>query len=169
MLRVIFDTNVYGKLLEESDGIEIERKIQEDKQFIVYGYDPVRKEIRNVPRRTKLSRTARIKLLSMYDRITGKHILKHSLKITYLAKKYYDCYRNLGGIYGWDTSIRIDFVIVACASLYGMDVICSADKKTMLGKQARKAYQHINVHESLRTPYFLKYAELIEKFRNYNL
>ena len=32
--------------------------------------------------------------------------------ITNLARKYYDCYRNFGGNYGWDTSIRIDFMIV---------------------------------------------------------
>ncbi|MFH1276693.1 MAG: hypothetical protein ABIH82_06295, partial [Candidatus Woesearchaeota archaeon] len=39
-----------------------------------------------------------------------------------LAKKYFDHYRNLGGIYGWDTNIRIDFMIIACASFNGLDV-----------------------------------------------
>ncbi|MBU3942057.1 MAG: hypothetical protein KKF74_04040, partial [Nanoarchaeota archaeon] len=108
----------------------------------------------------------RILLLSLYDRITGDHFLEHSLKITNLARKYYDYYRNLGGIYGWDTSIRIDFMIVACASFYGLDIIYSADNKTLLGKHALKSYKHINIKENLRTPNLLEYSDLLKKFRN---
>ena len=46
MLRVIFDTNIYGLLIREKDADELERKIKEDKQFVVYGYQPIRQEIR---------------------------------------------------------------------------------------------------------------------------
>ena len=166
MLKVIFDTNVYGLLLKEEDGIEIERKIIEDKDFIVYGYQPVRKEIRDIPKVTKLSKQTRILLLSIYDRITGNHFLQNSIKITNLARKYYDYYRRLGGIYGWDTSIRVDFMIVACASFHGLDVIYSADNKTMFGKHALKSYKHMNLKENYRTPNFLTYEELLKKFRN---
>ena len=169
MLRVLFDTNIYGLLIDEPDAGEIQRKIRQEKDFIVYGYAPIRKEIRDIPKITKLSRKARIQLLNIYDRIVGKHILEHSLKITYLAKKYFSQYRNLGGTYGWDTSIRVDFMIVACASYYGLDIVYSADKKTLLGKKAKKAYQHINIHENLRTPYFLEYSDLMHKFKNHNL
>jgi len=104
--------------------------------------------------------------LGLYDRITENHFLEQSIKITHLAKKYYDYYRNIGGIYGWGTSIRIDFMIVACASFYSLDIVYSADNKTMLGKHALKAYHHINIKESLRTPGFLKYDDLLMKFRN---
>ena len=101
----------------------------------------------------------------MYDRITGNHFLENSLKITYLAKKYYNHYRNLGGTYGWDTSISVDFMIVACASFNGLDIVYSGDNKTMLAKSAIKSYNHININESLRTPGFLRYEDLINKFR----
>jgi|SRR3989344_7768836 len=166
MLRVMLDTNIYGLLLKEKDAAEIEIKIEKDNQFIVYGYRPIRNEIRDIPKITKLSRKSRILLLSLYDRITDGHFLEHSIKITILAKRYYDCYRNLGGIYDWDTSIRIDFMIVACASFNSLDIVYSADNKTMLSKSAIKSYNHINAKESLRTPNFLEYRHLIERFRN---
>lgn len=166
MLKVIFDTNIYGLLLKENDAIKLERKIIEDKEFIVYGYQPIRKEIRDIPKVTKLSKKTRILLLGLYDRITGNHFLKDSIKVTDLAKKYYNCYRNLGGIYGWDTSIRVDFMIVACASFYGLDIVYSEDNKTLLGKRSLKSYNHINLKENFRTPNFLRYNDLLDKLRD---
>jgi predicted nucleic acid-binding protein len=59
MLKVIFDTNIYGLLLKEKDAGKIERKIVEDKEFLVYGYQPIRKEIRDIPKTTKLSKKTR--------------------------------------------------------------------------------------------------------------
>ncbi len=165
VLRVIFDTNIFGNLLEEPDTEEIETRINEEKDFIVYNFSPIRQELRNIPTTTKASKRARNLLLSMYDRITGDHFLKNSIAITSLTKKYYDHYRNLGGIYGWDTNIRVDFMIVACASFNGLDVVYSDDQKTMLGKVALKAYQHININENLRTPDFLRYSDILKKFR----
>jgi hypothetical protein len=47
MLRVIFDTNVYGKLIEEDTFADIKDQIRDDKEFIVYGFKPVRKELRD--------------------------------------------------------------------------------------------------------------------------
>ena len=156
MLRVIFDTNIYGFLIKEKDDKEIEKKIINDKNFLVYDYKPIRKEIRDIPKVTKLSKRTRILLLNLYDNITGDHFLKNSIKISSLAKKYYDYYRKLGGIYGWDTSIKIDFMIVSCASFYGIDLVYSGDNKTLLGKHTLKAYKHINLKENKRTPEFLK-------------
>ncbi len=165
MLRVIFDTNIYGNLLKEPDTEKIERKINEEKNFIVYDYSPIRKELRNIPKLNKESRKARILLLAMYDRITEKHLFKNSVEIIKLAKKYYQHYRKLGGIYGWYTNIRVDFMIVACASFHGLDIVYSDDGKTMLGKIALKSYKFININENLRTPDFLKYEDLLNKFR----
>jgi len=50
-----------------------------------------------------------------------------------------------------------------------LDIVYSADKKTMLGKRAKNAYQHINIHENLRTPHFLEYSDILNKFKSYNL
>lgn len=80
-------------------------------------------------------------------------------------EKYYDYYRKQGGNYGWDTTIRVDFMIVACASIYGLDVVYSADNKTLLSKPALKSYSHINLKENFRTPNLLKYKDLLVKFR----
>ena len=165
MLRVIFDTNIYGFLIKEEDSERIEENIRKDKKFLVFGYNPIRKELRDIPKITKLSKRTRNALLTLYDRITDNHFLEHSIQITNLAKKYHDCYKNYGGIYGWDTNIRIDFMIVACASFYGMDIVYSTDNKTLLGKAALKAYDHINLKETYRTPGFLRYKDLVEKFR----
>lgn len=165
MLKVILDTNIYGLLLSEKDVVDIEEKIRNDKEFIVYGYSPIRKEIRDIPRVSKLSRKTRVLLLSLYDRLTGNNLFRESTKINHLAKKYHDYYKNSDGIYGWDTSIRIDFMIVACASFHGLDIIYSADNKTMFNKIALKSYKHINIKENLRTPQFLLYEDLLNKFR----
>jgi len=166
MLKVLFDTNIYGSLAEEQDREEIEKRIKEEKDFIVYNFPLIRTEIRSIPKITKASRKARILLLNMYDRITEGHFLKNSINITNLAKMYFDHYRNLGGTYGWETNIRIDFMVVACASFNGLDIVYSGDQRTMLGKEALKAYKYINIKENLRSPYFLKYEDLLNKFRN---
>lgn len=166
MLRVIFDTNIYGLLIKENDWAEIERKITADKEFIVYSYKPIRNEIRNIPKITKLSRKTRIALLCLYDRITQNHFFENSIHITELAKKYHNCYRNFGGIYGWETNIRIDFMIVACASINGLDIVYSEDRRTLGGKAALKSYKHINLKENLRTPNLYSYSDLIFKYRN---
>ena len=102
----------------------------------------------------------------MYDRITENHFFEHSIEITNLAKKYCNHYKNLGGTYGWNTNIRIDFMIISCASFHGLDIVYSSDNKTMFNKKAKKAYEHINIKENLRSPYFLKYEDLLKKFRN---
>lgn len=168
MLRVIFDTNIYGFLVKEQDSIDIEKRIIDDKEFVVFSYRPLRKEMRDIPKITKLSKKTRILILGLYDRITEGRMLQDSLDIHHIAKKYYDLYRENGGIYSWDTSIRIDFMLVACASKYGLDIVYSADKKTLLSKAALTAYKHVNIKENLRTPGFLLYEDLLLKFRNYS-
>lgn len=71
MLRVIFDTNIYGKLVEEQDWKELESKITQNKDFVVYGYTAIRKELRNIPKLSKKSRQVRVLLLQLYDTITS--------------------------------------------------------------------------------------------------
>ena len=166
VLRVIFDTNIFGHLLNEPDAGEIEDKITAEKEFVVYDYQPIRKELRDTPTTSVVSKRTRILLLAMYDRITGNHHLKDSSKILDLAKMYHEKYKELGGIYGWHTNIRVDFMIVACGSVHGLDLVYSNDNKTLLGDKAQEAYDLVNMKENLRTPKFLKYADLLNKFRD---
>jgi hypothetical protein len=149
MLRVIFDTNIYGKLIEEHDFEQITTKIKEDNNFKVYGFQVIRKELRNTPKTSKLGKfSKRNLLLNLYDGITGGRYLKDSLQIHRLAMKFYNAYREFGGIQNWNKSnIDIDFTIVACASFYELNIVVSDDSKTMISKSALKAYKRICVKE----------------------
>ena len=165
MSKVIFDTNIYGLLLKEKNSAEIEKKIKEDKNFIVYSYQPIRQEIRAIPKVTKLSKKARILLLEMYDRITAGHFLENSIQINKLALKFYNSYRTFGGIRNWkETNIDVDFTIVACATLYKLDIVVSDDSKTMFSKPAVKAFKHVTMKEGLWNPNFWKYSDLKMKY-----
>lgn len=167
MLRVIMDTNIYGRLVEEENFREIATKIKNDVEFKVYGFGLIRKELRDTPKTSKLGRFSRRNLLlSLYDGITGGKYLKDSLQIHKLAMKFYNSYRELGGIRNWEkTNIDVDFMIVACGMFYSLDIVVSDDVKTMLSKIALKAYKHISVKEGLRTPTFYQYSDLKARYK----
>lgn len=162
MLRVIFDTNIYGLLIKEEEFDVVRQKIVKDKDFIVYGFKPIRKELRDTPKHEKLGKLKkRNLLLSLYDELTKGRYLKDSIQINRLALKFYNAYREFGGIRNWkDTNINVDFTIVACASFYKLDVVVSDDSKTLLSKPAIKSYKHITLKEGLWHPNFWKYSDL---------
>ena len=166
MLRVIFDTNIYGKLIEEERVNEIREKIREDKEFVIYGFQPVRKELRDTPKTSRLGRlSTRNLLLNVYDELTKGRYLQDSIQIHRLAMKFYNSYRVFGGIKNWQKSnINVDFTIVACASFYRLDLVISDDQKTLLSKPALKAYKHICMKENMWHPNFWKYSDLKEKY-----
>ena len=166
MLRVIFDTNIYGLLIKEDKISVIREKILKDKDFIIYGFKLVRSELRDTPKEEKLGKLkTRNLLLSLYDELTKGRYLKDSIQINRLALKFYNTYREFGGIRNWkESNIDIDFTIVACASFYKLDVVISDDSKTMLSKKARKAYRHITLKEGMWNPNFWKYSDLKTKY-----
>jgi hypothetical protein len=167
MLRVIFDTNIYGKLIEERDFEQITTKIKEDNSFKVYGFQVIRKELRNTPKTSKLGKfSKRNLLLNLYDGITGGRYLKDSLQIHRLAMKFYNAYREFGGIKNWNKSnIDVDFTIVACASFYELNIVVSDDNKTMNSKSALKAYKHICVKEGHWQPNLWEYSDLKMRYK----
>lgn len=162
MLRVIFDTNIYGKLVEEEKVEEISNNVKEDHNFIVYGFKLIRKELRDTPKSSKLGRLSkRNLLLSLYDNLTQGRYLQDSIQIHNLALKFYNTYKQFGGIKNWDkTNINVDFTLVACASFYKLDIVISDDQKTLLSKPALKAYKHVCVREGVFCPNFWKYSDL---------
>ena len=167
MLRVIFDTNIYGKVLEEKNFEEITTKIKDDENFKVYGFQLIRKELRDTPKSEKLGKLSkRNLLLTLYDKLTKGKYLKDSIEINRLALKIYNSYREFGGIRNWNkTNIDVDFTIVACASFYKLDIVVSDDSKTLLSKPARKAYKHICVKEGTWQPNFWKFSDLRIRFK----
>lgn len=165
MLRVILDTNVYGHLLREEDTKELQKHLMKSEDLIIYGYKPIRSEIRAIRKVTKMSKRTRNSLLTLYDNLTKGRYLDNSQEIMALAKRYHDHYKGRGGTYAWHTSIKVDFMIVACASLHGLDIIYSGDNKTLRGRTTREAYKHVNHEEDLRTPTLQGYEDLLQKIR----
>ncbi|HLD04847.1 MAG TPA: hypothetical protein VJG90_03970 [Candidatus Nanoarchaeia archaeon] len=164
MLRVTFDTNIYGFLSKENDAIELKHRIRNDKGFIVYGFQPVRKELRDIPKDKEVARQSRIALLELYDWITEGHILSNSDRIVNFGKGYYKQYREVKGLRSW-SEIGVDFLVVACATLNNLDVVCSGDQKTLLSERAQLVYNKVNRLWRYRTPNFLDYENLLEMFR----
>ena len=166
MLRVIFDTNIYGMLILEDKIQDIRRKILAEPDFVIYGFKRIRQELRDTPKSEKLGNLSkRNLLLSLYDSLTKGRYLRESIKINELALKFYNAYRNFGGIRSWKkTNIDADFTIVACASMYKLDIVVSNDSSTLLSKPAKKAYKHITLKENLWHPNFWKYADIKTKY-----
>ena len=68
MLKVIFDTNIYGFLIKESKIDIIRKKILKDENFVICGFKQIRKELRDTPRTEKLGKlSTRNLLLCLYD------------------------------------------------------------------------------------------------------
>ena len=166
MLRIIFDTNIYGLLASEKKIDEISEKITKDTNLAVYGFQPIRKELRDTPKSERLGKLGkRNTVLGLYDKLTKGRYLSESIKVNQLALKFYNSYRTFGGIRSWkDTNIDVDFTIFACASYYKLDLVVSDDASTMLSKPALKAYKHITIKEGIWNPNFWKYSDLRMKY-----
>ncbi len=162
MLRVIFDTSIYGLLVLEAEK-ELIKNITTDNEFKVYGYKPIRKELKNTPKHLKLGKLkTRSLLLSLYDEIINK-TLADNQKVYNLAKKYFDGAISLKAKISWN-KCENDFKIVACASLNNLDIVISADDKMFKNKVTLEAIKRINDKEAIRTPDFWEYERLVNKF-----
>ncbi|MBS3148013.1 hypothetical protein J4219_03960 [Candidatus Woesearchaeota archaeon] len=156
--RVIFDTNIYGFLADESLIAQIEPRIIDNGALIVYGCSVIRKELRDAPR------DARLALLELYDHITKSRDLAVSSEAQVLAQEYYaEAKRENQHIRAY-AEICKDFLIVAVASLNNLDIVFSDDSKTMKADSCIKAYQLVNLRHNLRPPNFLSYSILKQSF-----
>lgn len=161
MKRVILDTNIYGKIVERKEEEEMQKEIEKRKDIIIYGFDVVRKELRDLSGKTLMGRKKlRILLLTLYDRLVKARIYFTTSLVKQLAEDYYSTYRQIGGHKSKD-KIFNDFLIVACASLHELDIVVSDDNKSMLSDEAVSAYKIVNNLRKYRIPEFIGY----EKFR----
>ena len=159
MKRVLLDTNIYGKIAKEKQPYNILKKIQSQDKFVFYGIrEVIRREIRETPKNIRIlgNKSLRMLLLSLYDNIIKEHELKLNERIQFIAKRYYDVYKELGGVVSVKY-IMNDFLIVACATAHNLDVLVSEDNSTMLSNNSLKSYTMINKTLSLRTPEFIGY------------
>lgn len=157
MVEVIFDTNIYGKIVEDKDedALLLAESIKKDNNFNIRNFRVVRDELRKYP-----------KLLPLYDSLVSKNQTPVSKQIEELAKSYFKEYKSLGGTQSKTKNFMNDLMIVACASAKGCNLVFSNDKKSMHNSHAIKAYRNVNLKSNLRTPTFYYYEDLKEKYSN---
>ncbi|HLD96830.1 MAG TPA: PIN domain-containing protein [Candidatus Nanoarchaeia archaeon] len=169
MKRVMFDTNIYGRMVEEQTHTLIVAKAANIK---VYGSVVIRKELRNASKKIKIAhegvqRKIRIVLLILYDSIVHERTLPVTQQTDELAEQYFVAYKKFGGSEG-HTAIFNDFILVATATLNTLNIVYSNDRRTMLSEQAITAYSLINEIHGLQTPHFQSYHELIRELERKN-
>ncbi|MBI2541357.1 hypothetical protein HYV80_01475 [Candidatus Woesearchaeota archaeon] len=157
--KLLLDANVYGEMVVDKEL----RKVRENfealrKLILVYGINAViRKELRNTPKKIKAEgKNIRNYLLVLYDNFTEEHNLSISADTENIADAYYTAYREFGGSKPKSEIIN-DFVIVACASRNGMDIVVSQDEKSMRTDNAIQAYKAVNEIQKIGTPKFIDY------------
>ena len=166
--KYLLDANIYGELAVDPEVDKVVREYELCKAFVlVYGVNGiVRKELRATPKGEKVGvKKLRISLLALYDAFTGKHELSITDEHRSLAGEYYKAYSQLGGSKPKHEMFN-DFLLVACASAKGMDVVVSEDEKTLLTENAVKAYGLVNGLRKIRTPRFIGYWAFKSELRN---
>jgi len=157
MKRVLLDTSIYGKLVFDRERNRIAETLRLSVNTVIYGSPLIRKELRDTPKHIRVERVnLRNDLLRVYDEVTKGRTLVISQQAEELAENYFTVYKELGGNLS-KYELRNDFVIVACASYKDLDIVVSADKRTMLSEQALKAYNIANKIKKVRMPRFLDY------------
>ena len=149
MVNVLLDTNIYGKISEDTDqGPHLIERIAADSAFVVLNFRLIRNELRRAPR-----------LLPIYDKLVARRVIDEDKVIKRIADEYFSHYKTARGTQRKQKIIN-DFKIVACASLKGCDIVCSDDNKTLKHHIAVNAYRMVNLRHKLRTPTFYSYDEL---------
>ena len=148
MISVILDTNIYGKIFEDSEGFELIERIKKDQDLVIHNFKLIRNELRGYP-----------KALPIYDRLVAHRVIQESTKIKALAAAIFKDYKALGGKQGQKKMLP-DFRIVACDSILGCDIIYSDDEKTLKNPKARKAYERVSSKQGYRPPLLLSYKTL---------
>ena len=165
MKRILFDTNIYGRLIEEPDVVlRIAKHIPS--YFVVYGITIIRNELRSLSKEAKLDgKSKRILLLNVYDSFIKKE--NHNLKITgiieIIAHDYFVEYKKAGGSLSLKEVIN-DFRIVACASVHNLDIVVSEDNKSMLSSHSLKSYNQVNKSNQLKNPEFVSFNKFKEAY-----
>ena len=166
MKRVILDTSVYGKLVEEPEVADIILQ-RTPKEFVIYGNGIIKKELRDTPKHVFHSgKNVRNLLLSLYRSFVRKdhHDLDFNKLIETLSKDYMKTYRESGGSLS-NEKMKNDLIIIATATIYGLDIVVSDDENSMMSTPAIDAYLAVNRIYGMPNPSFRKYrhfkAELL--------
>ena len=161
MKRLLLDTNIYGLLFTDADFHNLHTLLGSKKEeLMIYGYDVIRKELKNAPSKIIEKVNVRASLLRAYFSFTSK---EYVLEETYLeiAEDYYQQYLIAGGSLSKE-KLWNDFLIVACASVKEINIVVSEDNATLASEIAKIAYKSVNFKRKIRIPDFIGY----EKFKS---
>jgi|SRR3989344_4048878 len=162
-IRIILDTSIYGKIIEDAIEDKIVEKTNIHKHDLtIYGIRMVRSELRAAPKHSKDRYDLRIALLKLYDALTKGRELQIKPLASNLAILYYKGYRKNGGSVSWN-DMKNDMTIVAEATISKLDIVVSDDNRTMLSRPAKKAYYTVNKEHNMITPNFIGYSEFKRK------
>jgi hypothetical protein len=162
-IRLILDTSIYGKIIEDKIEDELIDKTNIHKHDLtIYGMKVIRNEIKAAPKHSKDRYNLRLALLRLYEAMTRGHELEIKPLANHLAALYYKCYRQNGGSVSWK-SIMNDMIIVAEATISKLDIVVSNDNRTMLSSPAKEAYLSVNKEHNFITPNFIGYGEFKRK------
>ena len=161
MKRVILDTNIYGLILKVKEEEKIINQLSSKKDILIYGFDIIRKELRDVPKKIKIdNKNLRVVILNLYDKIIKTHSLENKSYIKKLAENYFQTFKEINKNASKKKMMN-DFFIVACASKNNLDIVVSEDERTMFNQDSLKTYRIVNKIKGLSTPEFINY----EKFK----
>lgn len=160
-LKTLIDTSAYGKIIREEKDIVLKEKIDARKDVVVFGNQVVKRELAETPAMipTYLEEKEKLKrrLLELYEFLVKDHDLEITGLINYLAEEYLKCCKEISKVS--KEKLQNDFLIVACASFYSLDIVVSEDNRTMFSEEALKAYRKVNMKEQLRTPKCISLVE----------
>ena len=172
----ILDTNVYGEILVEIHSSEIIRSIESDKSVYVYGLDIIEEELKRSPVEIKYKgRILKDAVVSIYKTLVDEKISLFPAA-EFIASEYFkkfDELRKSGKYYGLigtkikkysEDDLRVDFEIIAVASIKGIDIVVSADKRTILSKLAESTYIIVNKVNGFKTPNLVKYSDFKKRY-----
>ena len=164
MKRVILDTSVYGKFVDEPEIADMVLK-RVPEEFVIYGTETIKKELRETPKHLiHKGKKLRIILLSFYGAFIRKshHDLSYNKLVETLTKDYLLEYKRKGGVTP-SRKLKNDFTIIATATIYKLDIVISDDEETMLSPLSIETYQFVNKKYGMPDPVFKKYRAFREE------
>ena len=160
MKRIMLDTSVYGRLVEDI-GLAEKIGLLVPKEYVVYGIKTIREELKDTPRKIRLKEASkRLLLLRIYDSLVRKdhHDLKYNKLIETLAEDYFKEYKKEKGSLS-NEEMKNDLIIIAAATIYQLDIVVSDDERSMFSSAAIKAYSSVNKRYGIENPAFSLYLE----------
>ncbi len=161
------DTSFYGNLLAEPDRKQLIDKIKASKSIFIIGIDVIEEELYETPLHvTYRGEITQKLLLALFEFLVDENV-KLPPVAAYLAEQYLEDYKKKAKKQKKrfaEKNLRIDFEIIALASLRSVNIVVSADKRTMLSDSAKKAYDAVNAKNGLRTPELVDYESFKQEY-----